>query len=386
MEVSVGIDSGRYIFGNCRLEIAEQELYRDERPQTLTPTEFKFLMYCMNLGKKPIKADEIIRHFWGPPGTEANLNTILAQLYPKLGEEKLKKNRRYIQRGGGRFRFIADVKFESEIEPSPPVLDHTPPREPSPSTNPTEPNFEVQSGHYCILSRATNLALDVASAAIESGQSVQLWSVPGGVNNQRWRISTSDPGYFTLCAKHSDKCLDVSAAGRENGTGLIQHTPESLPNQQWKIERTPLGFYKLSARHSDQALDRDDRSFSCGAKLQMWDKNRWPNQDWDLVREDHLLLRQHFLVDAAGFLGTHAQPSRVALFFGLWLRPRPDGSRRHLADRRWRVWHRSRERTSKSPDPGNPAPTRRTAIPGVVGRGWQTGHGSRPERRWTRGR
>ena len=120
---------------------------------------------------------------------------------------------------------------------------------------------------YYVMSRGTNLAIDVADESRDDGASACLWNAPGGVENQLWKFILGNGGYYHVVAKHSGECL-VCESKTLDGSLLVQHPWSGAPNQEWRVEPAATGSYRLIARHSGLCLDRDFLSF--GTRVRRW--------------------------------------------------------------------------------------------------------------------
>ncbi|MEC0169279.1 RICIN domain-containing protein [Paenibacillus graminis] len=129
----------------------------------------------------------------------------------------------------------------------------------------------VTGGTYKILSKASEMALDVADVSTADGALVQQREYAGG-NNQRWTISDAGSGYVNIVNTASGKGLDVINGSTADGAGVQQWalTGTGGYNQQWKLEAVGGGYYKVVNRQSGKVLDIPDSSTINGTKIQQW--------------------------------------------------------------------------------------------------------------------
>ncbi len=83
-------------------------------------------------------------------------------------------------------------------------------------------------------------------------------------------------------AQHSDKCLDVAAAGTANGTNIQQWNCNSTSAQRFRIEARGAGFYRLVAQNSSKCVDIAGSGLGDGVNAQLWTCNGTAAQDFRL--------------------------------------------------------------------------------------------------------
>ena len=110
-------------FRDFRLDVAEERLWRDERPVELRPKTFAVLKYLAERPGKLVKNDELLDVVWeGAAVTAGTLNTSIRELRKALGDDAREPS--YIETVHRRgFRFVAPVRTgvgsaTSETKPS----------------------------------------------------------------------------------------------------------------------------------------------------------------------------------------------------------------------------------------------------------------------------
>jgi hypothetical protein len=92
--------------------------------------------------------------------------------------------------------------------------------------------------------------------------------------------SGSRDDYYGLIARHSNKGLDVTKAGQDDGTAVIQFNYSYKYNQMWRPISDGGGHYKVLVRHSGKLLTVEGRSSAVGAKIIQWADENTDNQLW----------------------------------------------------------------------------------------------------------
>ena len=136
--------------------------------------------------------------------------------------------------------------------------------------------------YYQVIAKHSGKCLDVSAASLVNGANVQQWACNSGAN-QRWKLVSMGDGYNQLVAKHSGKCLEVSGASVKNGANVQQWSCTGGDNQRWKLMSMGDGYNELVAKHSSKCAEVDAASLLNGANVQQWNCNGGNNQRWRLV-------------------------------------------------------------------------------------------------------
>ncbi|MWA11449.1 RICIN domain-containing protein [Streptomyces sp. BA2] len=137
---------------------------------------------------------------------------------------------------------------------------------------------------YSLTARHSGKCLDVSDASSADGAAVVQYSCDGGLN-QQWRLEDAGDGYVRVLAQHSGKCLDVADEATGDGAFVNQYRCGSGAHQQWRFEDRGSGgrgddTYRLVSRHSGKCLDVADESTGDGARLVQWTCGNGANQQF----------------------------------------------------------------------------------------------------------
>jgi len=134
---------------------------------------------------------------------------------------------------------------------------------------------------YSLVAKHSGKCLDVSGVSKDTGANVYQWDCHGGPN-QQWTLTDKGDGYYTMTARHSGKCLDVSGVSKDNGANIYQWDCHGGPNQQWQLIPQGQGYYMVTARHSGKCLDVSGSGRSNGDNVHQWDCHGGNNQLWQL--------------------------------------------------------------------------------------------------------
>jgi hypothetical protein len=137
----------------------------------------------------------------------------------------------------------------------------------------------METAYYTITAKHSGKCLDVSGASAQDGAAVIQWPGNGG-DNQKWKLVSAGDGYFNIIAKHSGKYLDVSGVSPDNGAGIIQWAGWGGDNQKFRIEDAGDGSYRIVAKHSGKCLDVNGASTGDGARVIQWSSWGGDNQKW----------------------------------------------------------------------------------------------------------
>ncbi|MFI6931051.1 RICIN domain-containing protein [Streptomyces sp. NPDC050287] len=133
--------------------------------------------------------------------------------------------------------------------------------------------------YYTLTARHSGKCLDISdNSAADSAVALQ-YTCTGGLN-QQWRLRDAGNGYVQILAQHSGKCLDVANASTADGAYVNQYHCTTGTNQQWLFQDQSNGYYRLVARHSGKCLDVANASTANGARLIQWTCGTGTNQQF----------------------------------------------------------------------------------------------------------
>lgn len=208
-----------------------------------------------------------------------------------------------------------------------------------------------------------SLASSWGSAQIISGQNYQIRSTCGSANSavsiqgsssangaavviadanqsslaQQFRFDAVSADVFRITSRLSNKVLDVSYWGTQNGSPLIQWDNFNSSNQQFRLVLVQDGIYELVPLHvanQNRVFDLAGAQTVAGTPLQIWDRNSSCAQRFRLVNlsrrnaftrieAESFTSQNGFVVDSGtlGYSNTGDQALYQGIDFG------PDGAR-----------------------------------------------------------
>lgn len=134
-----------------------------------------------------------------------------------------------------------------------------------------------RAGMYSISAKHSGKCLDVTGASGADGAKLIQWSC-NGQNNQRFQAVDVGGGEYALIALHSGKCLDVTGASAANGAQLIQFTCHFGDNQRFVVIDLTDGYSLIMPKHSGKCLDVSGGSVTGGAPIIQFACHVGPNQ------------------------------------------------------------------------------------------------------------
>lgn len=141
----------------------------------------------------------------------------------------------------------------------------------------------LANGTYSIKAKHSGKCLDVTGASTADGAALIQWTCHLA-NNQRWILTSLGDGYYEVQSKHSGKCMNVTDASTANGARLQQLACSRGNQQQWFIEAQSDGNYSMTARHSGKVADVLGVSLNNGAALNQWNWQNGNNQQFTFTR------------------------------------------------------------------------------------------------------
>lgn len=142
------------------------------------------------------------------------------------------------------------------------------------------------SGTYNIVSKKSNLLMDVYNGGKEQGVNVIQWPENGG-QNQQWKFELQDNGFYKITSVLSGLSLDVYNAGLSEGNRVIQWPYHGGANQQWQLWENSDGTICFKSRlsfekYNNYVLDVYSGGVAPGVNVIQWSSNNGDNQKWYL--------------------------------------------------------------------------------------------------------
>ncbi len=141
---------------------------------------------------------------------------------------------------------------------------------------------QVAEGRYHIVSRHSDLAMDIADNSSANGANLQQWELDGDTN-QQFDVTDLGNGYYSIRPVHSEKSIDVWGRSTEPGGEIRQYDWTGDDNQQWSIESVDSGYQRIVSRYSGLALDVWGWSTDNGGDIRQWTITTGENQHWEFL-------------------------------------------------------------------------------------------------------
>ncbi|WP_137937978.1 RICIN domain-containing protein [Chitinivorax sp. B] len=144
----------------------------------------------------------------------------------------------------------------------------------------------IDNGRYTIKSQHSQLCVDILAAGRNDGVNVQQYTC-NSTGAQAFDIVNVDNGFVRITNANSGKVLDVQGVSMADGGNIQQWTNFNAPNQQFRIVPLSGGRYEIRARHSNKCLDVAEFSTQPGGNIQQWACNTGQtNQTWYIDRSN----------------------------------------------------------------------------------------------------
>ena len=142
----------------------------------------------------------------------------------------------------------------------------------------TQNKSMMDDGVYYIKNRDVKFALDVASASLNSGANVQLYSL-NKTDAQKWLVSHDSKGYVSF--KNVNSGMYLTATGSSNNANVNQQSSSNGYNQKWIIAFDSSQNIKLvSGLNSKLVIDVSGGKISNGSNIQLYTSNNSAAQKW----------------------------------------------------------------------------------------------------------
>lgn len=140
---------------------------------------------------------------------------------------------------------------------------------------------EVGQGIYKIVNVRNGLDLEVNSASLADGGTVDTYADVAGANNEHWNLMAVGDGSYRIVNANSGLDLDVSGASKANGGTVDQweDSGSSATNEHWTL--IPVsGGYRIVNVNSGLDLEVNGTT----GKVDQWqDVSGATNEHWTLV-------------------------------------------------------------------------------------------------------
>jgi hypothetical protein len=102
---------------------------------------------------------------------------------------------------------------------------------------------------FRIVNVKNGLDLEVNSASLADGGTVDTYEDVSGANNEHWNLMAVDDGSYRIANMNSGLDLEVSAAGKSNGETVDQwqDSGASATNEHWTLVPVSGGYRIVNA-------------------------------------------------------------------------------------------------------------------------------------------
>lgn len=132
-----------------------------------------------------------------------------------------------------------------------------------------------------IINRGSNKGLDVTERGREDGANIQQWDY-ANQPNQNWDVIDLGNDEVAIVSQHSGRVLTVQGGRDNNGANIIQRTWRGAAQQRWRLQNLGGGWVQISNTDNGKCLDVEAKGRQNGANIQQWDCASQANQQWRL--------------------------------------------------------------------------------------------------------
>lgn len=116
----------------------------------------------------------------------------------------------------------------------------------------------------------SNRCVDVYGALTADGTKIQTWDCLAGINDQKWRISSTGELRNAL----ADKCMGIGGGQAIDGKPIVEWTCGGQADHKWKFQNMEL------VTVSGKCIDVPNSNFVEGQAVQLYDCNGTNAQKW----------------------------------------------------------------------------------------------------------
>ncbi len=133
--------------------------------------------------------------------------------------------------------------------------------------------YLIADGTYTIASALNrNKVLDITNADKKQRAKLQLWD-KNNTNAQKFKVTYSKNGYYTIESVCSGKLIDVPRASKEKGTQLWQYSNNNSDAQKWYILPNGNGSYRIISKCNGMNMDIRKAKTKNGTEVQCYGSN-----------------------------------------------------------------------------------------------------------------
>lgn len=144
---------------------------------------------------------------------------------------------------------------------------------------------EVGQGIYRIVNVYSGLDLEVNSASLANGGTVDQWSDVSGASNEHWNLMANGDGSYRIVNVNSGLDLEDNGWGTSNGSVVDQWQDNGAgsTNEYWRLTKNSDGSFRIVNAYSGLDLEDYGNQGGNGAKVDQWSDNGGSNQHWNLI-------------------------------------------------------------------------------------------------------
>lgn len=134
-----------------------------------------------------------------------------------------------------------------------------------------------------ITNRRSERVLDVTEQGMQDGANIQQWSY-ADQPNQNWDVLDLGNNEVAIISRHSGRVLTVQGGRDNNGANIIQRGWNNTRQQRWRLEQTGGDYYRIVSVDNGKCLDVTEQGKENGANVQLWNYANQANQQWRFKR------------------------------------------------------------------------------------------------------
>jgi hypothetical protein len=141
---------------------------------------------------------------------------------------------------------------------------------------------ETGQGIYKIVNLNNGLDLEVNSASLADGGTVNTYQDVAGANNEHWNLMAVGDGSYRIVNVNSGADLEVNGASKKNG-GIVNQWQDSgsgATNEHWNVVAVGDGSYRIV--NANSGLDMEVNG-TTGVVDQYQDVSGAKNEHWTLI-------------------------------------------------------------------------------------------------------
>jgi chitinase len=148
----------------------------------------------------------------------------------------------------------------------------------------TVPSDGVANGRYSLQASSSGKCVDVTAAGLDDGVNIQQYSCNGS-NAQKFDVLYMGGGYYRLLNVNSGKAIDVASSALNDGANIQQWTSNGTGAQRFAIKSEGSGgAFSVRNQSSGKCLDVAAWSNADGGNIQQWTCAATANQRFRFVK------------------------------------------------------------------------------------------------------